>query len=60
MNNNKRYFYQLNGEGIRNQLLSFINAINGNKNSMNIQEKTSITICDFMDKFQNNKNLTIF
>lgn len=59
MNNNKRYFYQLNGEGIRNQLLSFINAINGNKNSMNIQEKTSITICDFMDKFQNNKNLTI-
>lgn len=58
MNNNKRYFYQLNGEGIRYQLLSFITAINGDKNSMHILEKNSITICDFMSKFQNNQNLT--
>lgn len=58
MNNNKRYFYQLNGEGIRYQLLSFITAINGNKNSMHIPEKISITICDFMNKYQNNQNLT--
>lgn len=58
MNNNKRYFYQLNGEGIRYQLLSFITAINGDKNSMHILEKNSITICDFMNKFQNSQNLT--
>ena len=57
MKKNKRYFYQLDGEGIRYQLLSFIMAIKGKKNSMHISEETSIKICDLIDKFNSRNNM---
>ena len=56
-NDNKRYFYQLNGEGIRYQLLAFIMAIGNKKEAMHISEKTSIEICSFIEKFINHTNM---
>ena len=56
-NDNKRYFYQLNGEGIRYQLLAFIMAIGNKKEAMHISEKTAIEICSFIEKFINHTNM---
>ena len=57
MKKNKRYFYQLDGEGIRYQLLSFIMSIKGQKNSNHIKEETSIEISNLIDKFNNKINI---
>ncbi len=57
MNKCKRYFYQLDGEGIRYQLLSFIMSIKGKKNSNHISEEVSTEICDIFDNFNNRKNM---
>lgn len=57
MKKNKRYFYQLDGEGIRYQLLSFMMAIKGKKNATHISEETSIQICNLIDKFQKKSNM---
>lgn len=40
-NDNKRYFYQLDGEGIRYELVSFIRAISGDISKVNISEEIS-------------------
>ena len=57
MNKNKRYFYQLDGEGIRYQLLLFYMAINGKKNVMPISKETSIEICNLVEMFNNGENI---
>lgn len=54
---NKRYFYQLDGEGIRYQLLAFIMTIKGKKNSTHISNKISIEICNLTNKFKNKVNM---
>ena len=49
--NNKRYFYQLDGEGLRYMLLSFLKAIRTGKDfsyvSDDISEEIVRTIADF-------------
>lgn len=57
MNKNKRYFYQLDGEGIRYQLLSFAMAIKGKKNANHIDEEVSIEMCNLINKFKNRSNM---
>ena len=41
---NKRYFYQLDGEGIRYELVAFARAIERNKSDSNIKKSTSTNI----------------
>lgn len=52
-NNNKRYFYQLDGEGIRNEISYFINLINFKKNNTFINEEISIFISSVMEEYKN-------
>ncbi len=53
---NRRYFYQLDGEGIRNQLVSFLRRIE-NKGISAISESTSLAIAGIMERYDNEINL---
>lgn len=50
---NSRYFYQLDGEGIRYELVAFVKAIESGINLSNIDKNISLSICDIIDNFYN-------
>lgn len=54
---NKRYFYQLDGEGIRNELVTFIKCISSNRNKANIDDEISLAIVKVMEDYFNSKDL---
>lgn len=54
---NRRYFYQLDGEGIRYELVSFVRSIQENKKDINIEKDISIAISKIMSDFKNKKDL---
>lgn len=56
---NKRYFYQLEGEGIRYEIVSFLKAISKGNVLTYISESTSQAIVKIMDDFSNNRVTTI-
>lgn len=58
-NDNKRYFYQLDGEGIRYELVAFARAIESGKVIGNIKRETSLAISDVMNDYNNNNVLLI-
>lgn len=47
---NRRYFYQLDGEGIRYELVAFARAIERKCNTSNITEDISLAIAEVMEK----------
>ena len=51
-NDNKRYFYQLDGEGIRYELVAFARAIESGKVIGNIKKKTSLAISKVMEDYR--------
>lgn len=55
-NENKRYFYQLDGEGIRYEIVSFLKAIESGFIN-NIPEDVSITICSIIESFNIKEDL---
>jgi choline-phosphate cytidylyltransferase len=55
-NENKRYFYQLDGEGIRYEIVSFLKAIESGFIN-NVPEDVSIGICAIMESFNIKENL---
>lgn len=56
-NRNKRYFYQLDGEGIRYELVQFVKAIESGRPSFYIQSPTSLAIIQTIEDFYNAKDL---
>ena len=56
-NHNKRYFYQLDGEGIRYELVQFVKAIESGRPSFYIQSSTSLAIIQAIEDFYNAKDL---
>lgn len=54
---NKRFFYQLDGEGIRYELVQFIKAIESGRPSFYIQPSTSKAIVQTTEDFYNAKDL---
>lgn len=56
-NNNKRYFYQLDGEGIRYELVAFAKAIQTGNMIPCISEDVAKTISVMMEKFVNKDNI---
>ena len=58
-NRNRRYFYQLDGEGIRYELVSFVKAIESGRRSHYIQLATSHAIVKVMEDFYNNEFISI-
>ena len=54
---NKRYFYQLDGEGIRYQIVAFIKSIESGKSNSYIQQKISEQICTVIEEWYEKKQL---
>ncbi len=54
---NRRYFYQLDGEGIRYELVDFVQAIKDKKDVSRIDREISMEICKIMEDFKNKKDL---
>lgn len=52
-NRNRRYFYQLDGEGIRYELVSFLKAVESNRSNHYIQPATSLAIVRVIESFYN-------
>lgn len=50
---NKKYFYQLDGEGIRYELVAFVKSIEMSKNNAYIDSNVSKAICGIMEDFEN-------
>lgn len=50
---NQRYFYQLDGEGIRYELVAFLKAIETGKNRSYVSRDISNTICKVIEDFYN-------
>ena len=53
---NKRYFYQLDGEGIRYELVAFLKAIEIGKCKSYIRQEVSDTMCQVIEDFYNRKD----
>ena len=56
---NKRYFYQLDGEGIRYELVAFVRAIEKGYAVTNISKDITLKISDIIDDFINRRNMDI-
>ena len=54
---NKRYFYQLDGEGIRYMLVAFAKSIEKMRRDFFITERQSEAICGIMDDFYHNRHV---
>ena len=54
---NKRYFYQLEGEGIRYELVAFLRAIESGRDFSNIDQNVTQGISKFIENFYNKNNL---
>lgn len=55
--NNRRYFYTLEGEGIRYELVDFVKTINTGNHSAYISGEVSEAICGVMRRFYEKDNL---
>lgn len=53
---NKRYFYQLDGEGIRYELVTFVRAIERGQGLTNISNETSNEISKIMEDYRKGKD----
>jgi len=54
-NDTKRYFYQLDGEGIRYEIVNFLKSVETGKNASYVDQNISEAICHVLEEF-NNKN----
>jgi choline-phosphate cytidylyltransferase len=54
---NKRFFYQLDGEGIRYEIVAFLNQINRGYSSGNISRSTTAGISRIMHSFRSREDL---
>lgn len=54
---NKRYFYQLDGEGIRYELVSFLKAIHSGKNFSYINDNVSRSFVSIIEDYYKSKDL---
>lgn len=58
-NENKRYFYQLDGEGIRYEIVTFLKSITSERNLTSISCDITYKMCSVIDDFENKKDLSI-
>ena len=54
---NLRYFYQLDGEGIRYEVVAFVRSIETKKNGTYIDEKVSLAISKIIEECKNHRNI---
>lgn len=58
-NDNKRYFYQLDGEGIRYEIVAFVKAVENGEKHTYIEEKVTKTIVKIMEEYAAEVNTVI-
>jgi choline-phosphate cytidylyltransferase len=58
-NENRRYFYQLDGEGIRYELLAFASAIERGKLVPDISREVTLKISRIMEQFNHRENMIL-
>ncbi len=51
-NDNQRYFYQLEGEGIRYEIVAFLRSIENNAKSCEISQGVSVQICSVIEDYE--------
>lgn len=56
---NKRYFYPLDGEGIRYELVAFARAVNRGKSNANISPAVTEAICGVMESFARKEDVYV-
>ncbi|WP_410208633.1 adenylyltransferase/cytidyltransferase family protein [Fusobacterium sp.] len=56
---NERYFYHLDGEGIRYEILTFVKSIELNRNNSYISEETSLAITKIVEDYYRGKYVKI-
>lgn len=56
---NKRFFYQLDGEGIRNELVAFAKAIEGDPLAAKVDKGTSLAIARVVSQFNEKRNVRV-
>ena len=56
---NRRYFYQLEGEGIRNEIASFVRSVNTHAYTGNIRKEISVSISEILEKHRARENMTL-
>lgn len=56
---NKRYFYQLDGEGIRYELVAFTRAVERGRALSNISTETTYKIVEVMETFEKKKRINL-
>ena len=56
---NRRYFYQLDGEGIRYELVAFARAIEQGFCSIDIDRSVTLKITEIMEQFENRDNMIL-
>lgn len=54
---NKRYFYQLDGEGIRYEIIAFARSIESGKENFYVSQSVSEAICSIMGDFYRKKDV---
>ena len=57
--NNRRYFYQLDGEGIRYAIVAFLKSVETGRNTSNVAPAVSTSICRIVEEIQSGKNVCI-
>ena len=57
--NNRRYFYQLDGDGIRNEISAFSKAVLTKKSIVSIPKEISVAICKVIEDFYAKKVIKI-
>ncbi|MBQ3527931.1 MAG: Gfo/Idh/MocA family oxidoreductase [Clostridia bacterium] len=55
---NKRYFYQLDGEGIRYELVSFVKSISHKQKNIYIEDRVTMAIAEIIEDFYSGKDVT--
>lgn len=56
---NRRYFYQLDGEGIRYEIVAFVKSIQQNKNHAYVDAGVSLAIASVMERYHTGKNVAL-
>lgn len=56
---NRRFYYQLDGEGIRNEIVTFARSIESAKNTSYVSEENSVAISGIIEDFYSRKDMTI-
>lgn len=55
---NKRYFYQLDGEGIRYEIVAFARSVESGKSNFYISQNVSAEICGIIEDYYSNIDVT--